>query len=296
MATSFILLCFLTAAIGLALFAQGLRMASTGHRLDGRIARISAPAGAARPGLALPLLFEARGRDRQEIVQSLRQAGFEEPATLQRFLWLRMGATVAAFPIAACFCHWMWGGFFARIPLLLLAPAMTYLAAKRLLVAAGKERQRRVTAEFPFLLDLMLMMLESGVSLDQCFRAVARDEAATLPQLHRSIVALVDDLDRGMSYDHALGRWAARTSAPGSRDLAALFRQGLFQGIELSPALRQLVTEFSERRIAAAREAMGRITVQLTVVMIIFFLPAMFIVVGGPPATSLFEMIRTMRR
>jgi tight adherence protein C len=289
------LLCFLTAAIGLGLFARGMAMASASYQLEGRIARAEAPA-LGRRSVALPTLFEARGRDRHEIMANLQRAGFQAPAALERFLWVRIGATLLTLLLAALFCRWMWGSFFAKIPLLLFGPALAYLASKHLLLIVANDRQRRVSAEFPFLLDLMLMMLEAGVSLDQSFRAIARDEAATVPLLGRTIRALVDDLDRGMSYEHALERWATRVAVPGTSDLAALFRQGLFQGIELSPALRQFVREFSERRVAAAREAVGRITVKLVVVMILFFLPAMFIVVGGPPATSMFEMLKGMQR
>jgi tight adherence protein C len=159
----------------------------------------------------------------------------------------------------------------------------------------GNKRQRAMLAEFPFLLDLMLMMLESGISLDQCFRSIARDEAGTAPRLNPSIRQLVEDLDRGMSYEAALDRWSQRVAVPSSKDLAALFQQALFQGIELSPALRQFVREFTERRVAAAREAMGRIAVQMVMVMVLFFMPSLFIVMVGPPLNTLLDTMKALQ-
>ena len=147
-------------------------------------------------------------------------------------------------------------------------------------------------AEFPFLLDLMLMMLESGISLDQCFRFIARDEAIAVPHHARLVAMLVADLDRGMRYDQALDRWAARVAVNGARELAALFRQALFQGVELAPALREFVREFTQRRVARAREAMGGITVRMVVLMILFFMPALFVVLGGPPVVAIFDTLR----
>jgi len=188
----------------------------------------------------------------------------------------------------------VWGNALARPLVLFLAPAITYILIKRMLSVLASERQRQLVAEFPFLLDLMLMMLESGISLDQCLHAIARDETTSVPHLNQTLRALVDDLDRGMAYETALVRWATRVGTPGARELAALFVQALFQGIELSPALRQFTREFTERRIATAREAMGRISVKMILVMIVFFMPALFIVVGGPPVTALFQMIREM--
>jgi tight adherence protein C len=185
----------------------------------------------------------------------------------------------------------VWGEFLAKPLLLIVLPALTYLGAKRVLLIAAGIRQRAIVAEFPFLLDLMLMLLESGVSLDQCFRSIARDEASAAPRLNPSLRALVEDIDRGMPYEAALDRWAARVGVPSSRDLAALFQQGLMQGIELSAALRQFVREFTERRVAASREAMGKITVKLVVVMVLFFMPALFIVIAGPPIATLIDTV-----
>jgi tight adherence protein C len=141
----------------------------------------------------------------------------------------------------------------------------------------------------------MLMMLDSGVSLDQCFHTIARDETTSVPHLNQTLRALVEDFDRGMAYELALTRWAARIGTPGARELAALFIQALFQGIELSPALRQFNREFTERRISTAREMMGSISVKMILVMIVCFMPALFIVIGGPPVTSLFDMLGEMK-
>src|SRR3546814_3888740 len=60
----------------------------------------------------------------------------------------------------------------------------------------------------------------------------------------------------------------------------------------LAPALREFVREFTQRRIANAREAMGGITVRMVVLMILFFMPALFVVLGGPPVVAIFDTLR----
>jgi tight adherence protein C len=288
---------FVFAIAGLGLFGRGIMLMSATHRLDERIARGSGSMPLANRRIAsVPTFFAARGRDRDEIVMKLQQAGFSGEQAIDRFLFLRLVGTAATFVVMLIVSRLVWGSFLAMPLLLFLAPAFVYLGSKRALILKAKSRERAITAEFPFLLDILLMMLESGISLDQCFRVIARDEANTVPHLNRSLVILVTDLDRGMDYETGLNRWAERIAVPGAKDLAALFLQGLFQGVELSPALRQFVREFTERRIAAAREAMGKIAVKLVVVMILFFMPALFIVVGGPPVTSLFDTMKAMRK
>lgn len=291
------LLYVVLAVTGLAVFGRGLVMMTAAHRLEGRITRGSTLAALPNRRITtMPTFLAARGRDRSEIIEKLQQAGFHGEQAIERFLFMRLAATGASFVVMLVVSRLAWDGFFARPLLLLFIPALVYLGSKRALVFKAKSRERAITAEFPFLLDILLMMLESGISLDQCFRVIARDEEGTVPQLNRALVILVRDLDRGMDYETGLTRWAQRIGVPGSKDLAALFLQGLFQGVELSPALRQFVREFTERRIATAREAMGKIAVKLVVVMILFFMPALFIVIGGPPVTSLFDTMRTMQR
>jgi tight adherence protein C len=289
----------LFAAAGLGTFARGLVLMTAGDRLDARIARgqgsgIVLPRS--RRAATVPTFLSSSGRDRDEVVQKLQQAGFSGEQAIERFLFLRLAATGATVVLALLLSRIVWGGFLAQPLLLFLSPAFVYLGSKRVLILTAKSRVRAITAEFPFLLDILLMMLESGISLDQCFRVIARDEGSTVPHLNRSLVVLVTDLDRGMDYETALTRWAERIAVFGAKDLAALFLQGLFQGVELSPALRQFVREFTERRIATAREAMGKIAVKLVVVMIMFFMPALFIVVGGPPVTSLFDTMKALRQ
>jgi tight adherence protein C len=297
MSLAITLFCFIVTIAGLGLFGRGLVLMSAAYRLDGRIARGSGTEILSnRRTATVPTVFAARGRDRAEIVEKLQQAGFHGEEALERFLFMRLAGTAATFVLILIVSRLAWGGFFAKPLLLFLIPAFVYLGSKRALIIAAKSRERAITAEFPFLLDILLMMLESGISLDQCFRVIARDEAGTVPHLNRALVVLVRDLDRGMDYETGLNRWAERIGVSGAKDLAALFLQGLFQGVELSPALRQFVREFTERRIASAREAMGKIAVKLVVVMILCFMPALFIVVGGPPVTSLFDMMKAMQQ
>lgn len=244
----------------------------------------------------LPGLISAKGRDKSEISDKLMLAGLADRRAMDWFVWARLGATVAIALAVMLASHLLWGGYFAKPLLIVIGCGLTYVGAKQAIHILAARRARAITAEFPFLLDLMLMMLESGISLDQCFRSIARDESIAVPNHARLIAMLVADLDRGMRYDLALDRWAARVAVSGAKELAALFRQALFQGVELAPALREFVREFTQRRVARAREAMGGITVRMVVLMILFFMPALFVVLGGPPVVAIFDTLKGVSR
>src|SRR6185312_11777505 len=109
------------------------------------------------------------------------------------------------------------------------------------------------------------------------FRYLVQQRIGGVERTQRTLSALVDDLQKGMDYDLALDRWAARLGVFGARDLAALLKQSLIYGAEIGPSLRDYVREFGDRRLAAARGAAGRQTTMMTMVMVIFLMPAVMI-------------------
>ncbi|KPH65888.1 type II secretion system F family protein [Novosphingobium sp. ST904] len=271
----------------------GVRLLNADNRLRARIDGASGAATGMTGKLPFPLprMFTVRGRDRSEIEQKLRKAGYFEANALETFAWLRLSAAggVALASMATCFVI---NGNPLRplFPTLALA-GLTYIGAKYVLQMRAATRERILTAEFPFLLDLMLMMLESGVSLDQCFRGIAREERVAVPNHARLVAMLVEDLDRGQDYQLAFDRWASRVAVNGARELATVFRQSLFHGMELVPSLREFIREFSQRRVARAREAIGSITVRMVILMLVFFMPALFIVLAGPPVAAILDTL-----
>lgn len=285
------------AATGLVAAVAGVRWLQVDARLrtriDGQVIRGLGGTSREKAALRLPQVIAARGRDRNEIERQLRSAGYFQPSAIDVFVWLRLGAALAAGFASMGACFFITGNPFKPVFVPLAATGLTYVGAKYVLHMRANTRVEILTTEFPFLLDLMLMMLESGVSLDQCFRSIAREERVAVPNHARLVAMLIDDLDRGQDYAVAFDRWAARVGVSGSRELAALFRQSLFQGMELVPPLREFIREFSQRRVARAREAIGKITVKMVVLMLVFFMPALFIVLAGPPVASILDTLRS---
>src|SRR3546814_14646231 len=116
---------------------------------------------------------------------------------------------------------------------------------------------RRVNDELPFVLDLMTMLLESGVSLDQCFRTLAGPEGSAAPCVRQTMKLLVDDLQHAIPYPAALKRWAASLGVDGASELSGLLRQSMFQRHELGPSLTALAADLSEQHGTRERPCIG---------------------------------------
>lgn len=279
-------------SIGMLTF--GLLRAGQQARLDRRLAALVPPlaghAGASGSPSAILGRFESLlflgAADRDEVTAKLRAAGFYGNTAPTIFGLLRLAAAIVV--ALACLLLLVYRDKLAGPARIypVIAFAVGFLGAKFVLGWRVSVLQRELRKELPFALDLLLLMLESGVGLDQCLRQMAQVETGALRRMRPINAQLVDDLQNGMSYEVALERWADRLAIPGVRELASLFRQSLLYGTELGPALHVFVAEFSDKRISAARESIGKKTTQMTIVMIVFLMPALFIILAGPAFVS----------
>lgn len=291
-----LILVALSGTASLVLIGLALRENSRGTVLARRLEQLATPGASLAPARdraeamrPLEMLLLCTGKDRIEIGQTLRAAGYYQSGAVAVFAALRLAATLLGGGLTALvlwrigWLHGIW-----RIQPF-AAAGMIYVLSKSILRSRIAARTRRVGKELPFVLDVMLLMLESGVSLDQCFRHIAQSDLNAAPNVRLATGTLVDDLQKGMAYETALDRWADRLEVDGSAELAGLFSQALLHGTELAPALRAFSREFAERRVNAARETIGKKTTQMTVVMIVFLMPALMIVVAGPAMSAVFH-------
>lgn len=266
------------------------RLASLAERRPGAG---GAPAG--RTGWnVLETILTTGASDRREAAELLHAAGYFDPARVAWYAIARAAGSVLAG------CAMALGMAMAGKSGPALAwyaaggAAAAFLVAKIVLRSMGASGTRRLNREMPFLLDMLLLLLESGISLDQCFRYIVQGHIGGMERMQRVMAALVDDLQKGMGYEQALDRWADRLAVSGARDLAGLFKQTLLYGTEIGPTLREFVREFSDRRLATARSSVGRQAALMTVVLIVCMMPAVMIMLAGPATVAVKSAVHSI--
>jgi tight adherence protein C len=240
----------------------------------------------------LATVLAGGGEARVEIERHLAAAGYLSKHGALAFGLIRIGATLGVGVVVYLLLAMSTAPVALRLALPVAVAAAVFLGARLVLHMSSARRARAIRAELPFTLDIFVMMVESGASLDQCFRSFAASEGRAAPLVRIAVAALVEDIQRGMPYDLALGRWADRLGVEGARELASVLRQSLNQGTELAPTLREFAREFSERRVFVARESIGRKTTQMTVAMLVLLMPALMIVLAGPAVSTLGTTVR----
>lgn len=222
----------------------------------------------------------------------LQRAGFSSSAGPFVFVGLRLFATATAI-LAALLLPCLSNGFVGTMDAAIAAfsGVSVYRAFEIGLRWRIGGREREIRRELPYVLDLVLMILDSGVSIDQALRHVAGQIDQTSPVTAAQMKIYLSEIDEGLPYDQALDRLAQRLAISEGRDFAGLLKLNLFQGGELGPPLRRLAIDIGEVRLAMAREQVGRKSVLLTMVMLVFFMPVLMVALAGPAVSDVIETL-----
>lgn len=146
----------------------------------------------------------------------------------------------------------------------------------------GRQRRKRIARELPLFLDSVKLLLQTGASLELTLRHISRMESAAIPEIRRTVSYFLEDLDQGKSYDVSFDRWVEKLAVPDAEEFAGLMRQSIRHGTELTPMLQQFIQDQIHRQLSVAREAAGKRSVWLTVIMVAFFLPPLMMVITAP--------------
>jgi tight adherence protein C len=149
------------------------------------------------------------------------------------------------------------------------------------------KRMGSIMKAFPDALDLLLICVESGMSVEAAFNKVAAEIGGQSVELAEEFALTTAELsylpDRRQAYDN-LGK---RCAHPGVRAVCTSLIQAERYGTPLGTALRVMALENREMRMMEAEKKAASLPAKLTVPMILFFLPSLFIVILGPAAIKI---------
>jgi tight adherence protein C len=158
-----------------------------------------------------------------------------------------------------------------------------------------QKRSREIQKALPDALDLMVICAESGLSLDASFKRVASEMKPASPALADEFGLTLLELRFMPERRVSLENLAKRVPLQGITALVnTLFQTEKF-GTPLAQALRVLAGEMRETRMLKAEEKAARLPALMTVPLILFILPALFVVLLGPAVMDIGEMMKSMR-
>ena len=151
----------------------------------------------------------------------------------------------------------------------------------------AKKRAAKIMPVFPDALDLLLICVESGMSIEVAFNKVADEMAENSVEIAEEMSLTTAELSFMPNPRQAYENLARRNDHPGIRGVATALIQSARYGTPLGATLRTMATENRQMRVLAAEKKAASLPAKLTVPMIVFFLPVLFIVILTPAGMRL---------
>jgi tight adherence protein C len=141
-------------------------------------------------------------------------------------------------------------------------------------------------------LDMMVICAEAGLGLEATLNRVSVEIVHAHSRLAAELARTSSELGMASDSRTALTNLGARTGLPGLTRLATTMIQSQQYGTPLSASLRTLATELRQETLTRFEERAARLPVLLTVPMIVFILPCVFLIVAGPIVVQVFRALK----
>jgi tight adherence protein C len=220
----------------------------------------------------------------------LLQGGFRSKDALVYFLFMKLILPVVLGIIAVILIYGM--GVFDLEPMMkTLASGGTVLVASILPETFLKnitiKRNEAMQKSLPDMLDLLVICAEAGLTLDAALQRVVKEMSQTGPELADELGYTAVELGFLPERRQALNNLAERVTLPAIRSGTATLIQSEKYGTPLAQSLRVLSAEFRNDRMMKAEEKAAKLPATMTIPLILFILPTLFVVLIGPAACKL---------
>lgn len=168
-----------------------------------------------------------------------------------------------------------------RMAILGVAAVVGFSLPRVLVKNTAIKRMEEINLTFPDSLDMMLICVQGGIGLEQAVDRVAMEVAEHSPTLAEELGILSAEMAMLNDRRMALSEFGRRVGGHGKTFATALIQAEQY-GTSVSQALRVLADELRDIRMANAEQKAAALPPKLTVPMILFFLPALFVVILGP--------------
>jgi tight adherence protein C len=232
-------------------------------------------------------------RTLEELRQTLHVAGFRGAHGLGLFVGTKL-LLVVGLPLMTLALPWLLGSDIPyRSAMMAVAAGVGLLAPDKVVQALRKRYLRSLEAGMPDALDMMVICGQAGLGLEASIERVGSEIQFAHPAVAAELTRTAHEMQVNADTRTALINLGKRTGLESIRRLGAVLIQSMQYGTPLTQALRALAAEQRQELLAKFEGRAARLPVLLTLPMIIFILPCVFLVVAGP---AMVDVYRTMAK
>ena len=220
-----------------------------------------------------------------ELRRKLMIAGYRQQSAVLTFIFLRFGLALGFLVLAILFFlldkdSELTGTI--RTCIIFFAGLVGFYLPALLVKSITQKRQDEMRLAFPDAVDLLVICVQAGLSIEAAFARVTEEISSTSEALSQEISLTAAELAFLGDRHKAYANFAERTGLEGAKSLGTALSQADKYGTPVGTALKVLSEESRNERMSRAETKAASLPAQLTVPMILFFLPVLFIVIIGP--------------
>ncbi len=231
----------------------------------------------------------------RRIEDKLLQAGYSGHDAMVVYLFLKLSLP-ALFGLTAVVVLYVLEIFpmtdIGKLSVSLVAVIIGAYAPDVFVSNTGQKRRNKIQKALPDGLDLMVICAEAGLSIDATLNRVSTELSISWPELSDELGLTAIEIGFLPDRSQALANLSRRVKIDGIRGIVNTLVQTEKYGTPLAQALRVLSAELRANRLLKAEEKAARLPAILTVPMIIFIMPALFVVLIGPGALRTVDALR----
>ena len=230
---------------------------------------------------------------RTQLRRKLLRAGFFRDDAVNLYLFTRILCVIAFPALAYLFIEAVPGEIHPGLKLWFVALAILLAVAGPRAYLARRERllQKRFRLLFPDFLDLLVVCIDGGLTLDAAFDRVGPEMVKQSRELGTHLEIMAAETRAGRSMIEALNSFADRLGLDEVASVVITLRQSLELGADVGEALRVLSDEIRDKRLLRAQEAANKLTVKMVLPLGLFIFPVILLVIMLPVVIKLMGVL-----
>ncbi len=224
----------------------------------------------------------------------LRQAGYQSQDAVRMFHFAQFALGIIGLLLAFVYLNILGGGegfstskmmIYTIIPGAIGYYLPTYWVTRRV-----DARKDEITCGFPDSLDMMLVCVEAGQSLDQCIVRVAKELHASYPALAQEFDVVAYEMKAGKDKTTVLNDFGERCGVQDVSSFVTVLNQSAQFGTSIAEALRVYAGEMRDKRVMRAEEAANKLPTKMTLATMMLTVPPLLLILVGPSAHGITQL------
>jgi tight adherence protein C len=234
--------------------------------------------------------------EQQRMLKRLAAAGFKHHGGLATFIGMKVISAFVLVGLTWMVCEWrhLLAMLVMRLGALGVALIVGWRLPEWVLDRLVARRRARLEHGMPDALDLLVVCVESGLSLNQSIEEISRQLQFSNRDVADEFAVTSAEMRVLPDFGHALDSLVERTGLNNLRGLVATLKQSLNFGTSLAESLRMIASEMRAERHARIEERAARLPVLMAIPMMMFILPCLLMIIGTPVVLRMMDAFKNL--